>query len=51
MVERPWAVDGRLGVSPVLRLTLSADHRATDGQIGAQFLAGVDRLLQHPDRL
>jgi pyruvate dehydrogenase E2 component (dihydrolipoamide acetyltransferase) len=51
MVERPWAVDGRLGVSPVVRLTLSGDHRATDGRTGAQFLAAVDSLLQQPDAL
>jgi pyruvate dehydrogenase E2 component (dihydrolipoamide acetyltransferase) len=51
MVERPWAVDGRLGVSPLVRLTLSGDHRATDGYTGARFLATVDRLLQQPEEL
>ena len=34
-VERPWAVDGMLGVRPVVRLTLW-DHRATDGSTGAR---------------
>ena len=51
IVERPWAVDGLLGVRPVVRLTLSGDHRATDGVTGARFLAAVDRLLQHPEEL
>lgn len=51
MVERPWAVDGMLGVRPVVRLTLSGDHRATDGYTGARFLATVDELLQHPEEL
>ncbi len=51
IVERPWAVDGLLGVRPVVRLTLSGDHRATDGVTGARFLATVDRLLQHPEEL
>ncbi len=51
VVERPWAVDGLIGVRPVVRLTLSGDHRATDGFTGARFLATVDRLLQHPEEL
>jgi len=51
IVDRPWAVEGRLGINPVLRLTLSADHRATDGFTGARFLAAVDQLLQHPEVL
>jgi len=51
MVERPWAVDGLLGVRPVVRLSLSGDHRATDGYTGARFLATVDELLQHPEEL
>ncbi len=51
MVDRPWAVDGLLGVRPVVRLTLSGDHRATDGFTGARFLAAVDDLLQHPEAL
>ncbi|MER7172165.1 2-oxo acid dehydrogenase subunit E2 [Streptomyces mesophilus] len=51
VVERPWAVDGLLGVRPVVTATLCADHRATDGAIGARFLTAVDRLLQHPEEL
>lgn len=51
VVERPWAVDGLLGVRPVVRMTLSGDHRATDGYTGARFLATVDELLQRPEEL
>jgi pyruvate dehydrogenase E2 component (dihydrolipoamide acetyltransferase) len=51
IVERPWAVHGLLGVHPVVRLTLSGDHRATDGVTGSRFLATIDRLLQHPEEL
>ena len=49
--DRPWAVDGLLGVRPVSVATLAADHRATDGFTGGRFLALVDDLLQHPDQL
>ncbi|MBW8090969.1 2-oxo acid dehydrogenase subunit E2 [Streptomyces hygroscopicus subsp. hygroscopicus] len=51
VVDRPCAVDGLLGVRPAVTATLSADHRATDGAIGARCLTVVDRLLQHPEEL
>jgi pyruvate dehydrogenase E2 component (dihydrolipoamide acetyltransferase) len=51
VVERPWAVDGLLGVRPVVTLTLAADHRATDGFTGARFLDAIDRMLQEPESL
>ncbi|WP_067794145.1 dihydrolipoamide acetyltransferase family protein [Actinomadura formosensis] len=51
IVQRPWAVNGLLGVRPVVTATLAADHRATDGYTGARILEAVDRLLQHPEEL
>jgi pyruvate dehydrogenase E2 component (dihydrolipoamide acetyltransferase) len=51
IVERPWADAGLLGVRPVVRATLSADHRVSDGLEGARFLAAIDRLLRTPEAL
>ena len=51
VAERPWAVDGLLGVRPLVTASLAADHRATDGHVGSTFLAEVDRLLQDPDAM
>ncbi|MEV7155090.1 dihydrolipoamide acetyltransferase family protein [Streptomyces misionensis] len=51
VVERPWAAGGMLGVRPVVTATLAADHRATDGAVGARYLSAVDRLLQRPEEL
>ncbi|MEU8246487.1 dihydrolipoamide acetyltransferase family protein [Nonomuraea sp. NPDC048916] len=51
ILDRPWAVDGLLGVRPVVTVTLAADHRATDGFTGGRFLTTVDRLLNHPEGL
>jgi pyruvate dehydrogenase E2 component (dihydrolipoamide acetyltransferase) len=51
LVERPWAVDGLLGVRPLTTATLSADHRATDGFSGSRFLAALDAHLQRPEEL
>jgi pyruvate dehydrogenase E2 component (dihydrolipoamide acetyltransferase) len=51
ITERPWAHGGMLGVRPTVRATLAADHRASDGLVGARFLATLDRLLQNPEDL
>ncbi len=49
--ERPWAVDGMLGVRPLVTATLAADHRASDGHAGARFLRLIDSQLQKPEAL
>lgn len=49
--ERPWAEHGLLGVRPVLTATLAADHRASDGHQGGQFLDALGRALQKPEEL
>jgi pyruvate dehydrogenase E2 component (dihydrolipoamide acetyltransferase) len=51
ITERPWAVGGLLGVRPTVRITLSGDHRATDGASGAGLLNRIDELLQKPEEL
>ncbi|MEW1952556.1 dihydrolipoamide acetyltransferase family protein [Terrabacter sp. NPDC080008] len=51
VVDRPWAVDGLLGVRPVVTVTLAGDHRATDGSTGSRLLKTIDRLLQAPEEL
>jgi pyruvate dehydrogenase E2 component (dihydrolipoamide acetyltransferase) len=50
-MPQPWAENGLLGVRPVLTATLAADHRATDGRQGAQFLDALNRCLQEPSTL
>jgi pyruvate dehydrogenase E2 component (dihydrolipoamide acetyltransferase) len=49
--EQPWARDGWIAARPVLVATLSADHRASDGQRGARFLARVRWRLERPEEL
>jgi pyruvate dehydrogenase E2 component (dihydrolipoamide acetyltransferase) len=43
--------DGAVVAGRTLALTLSCDHRAVDGAIGAAFLAAVADALEHPTRL
>ena len=51
IVTRPWVIDGAIGPRSVVTITLSADHRVSDGHAGALFLAEIGRLLQEPDKL
>ena len=51
VADRPWAVGGLLGVRPVVRATLAADHRASDGHTGGRLLTVIDRLLRSPAQL
>ncbi|MBI4003003.1 MAG: 2-oxo acid dehydrogenase subunit E2 [Nitrospira defluvii] len=48
LVERPWVTNGQVVPRPVVMVSLSADHRASDGHRGGVFLAEIDRLLQEP---
>jgi pyruvate dehydrogenase E2 component (dihydrolipoamide acetyltransferase) len=52
-VRRVPVVDaaGALGVGRRLMLTLSCDHRAMDGAMGARFLQDLRKLLEEPLRL
>ncbi len=47
ILERPVAIDGLLGVRPLLSVTLAADHRVSDGLRGARLLRKIDQLRQH----
>ena len=51
ITEQPWAEQGMLGIRPVLTATLAADHRATDGRRGAQFLEALNHHLQEVETL
>ncbi len=51
MLQRAWVVDGEVRPIPVVTASLSADHRASDGRQGAQFLSTIRELLQRPNEL
>ena len=46
--QRPVAKNGALTVATVMSCTLSCDHRAVDGAVGAQFLAALKKLVEDP---
>lgn len=51
ITERPVAIEGMLGIRPILDATLSGDHRVSDGHRGGRFLLAINRLLQEPEKL
>jgi 2-oxoisovalerate dehydrogenase E2 component (dihydrolipoyl transacylase) len=46
IVERPVAVDGMIGIKPMMYLCFSFDHRALDGLQAARFLTSCRRWLE-----
>jgi len=50
-IDRVVMQDGRPTTARFMRATLSCDHRAIDGALGAQFLATLKSVLEDGDRL
>jgi pyruvate dehydrogenase E2 component (dihydrolipoamide acetyltransferase) len=46
--ETPVVEDGQVVVRPLMKVTMSCDHRVIDGATGARFLRTLKRLLEEP---
>ncbi|MDR2492128.1 MAG: 2-oxo acid dehydrogenase subunit E2 [Coriobacteriales bacterium] len=49
--DTPVVEDGEVVVRPLMKLSLTADHRAVDGSVAAQFLAKLKMTLEKPSLL
>ena len=49
--ERPWVVDGAVVPRQLVTLTVSGDHRVSDGRQAARFLDTFETLMQDPETL
>ena len=48
-VKKPIVLnDGSVSVATIMSLTLSVDHRAIDGALGAEFLSKINKYLENP---
>lgn len=47
-IEQPVVQDGGIMVATVMSVTLSVDHRAVDGAIGAEFLQVFKEFIENP---
>jgi len=48
IADRPGVEAGQLAVMPMVTATLAADHRVSDGLVGARFLVRLRERLQQP---
>jgi len=48
VVKEPLVIRDEVKIADIMRLTLSADHRVTDGVHAAEFLADLRRALEEP---
>ncbi len=46
--QRPVVRDGAVSIATVMTVTLSTDHRAVDGALGAELLQAFKRYIQNP---
>ena len=44
--DRPVVIDGGIHVRPIMKMTLSSDHRVIDGALAAQFMGYLKGLLE-----
>jgi 2-oxoglutarate dehydrogenase E2 component (dihydrolipoamide succinyltransferase) len=49
--QRPVAIDGQVGIRPMMYLALTYDHRIVDGREAVQFLVRVKELIEDPAAL
>ena len=49
--ERPVVRSGKLEIANVMTVTLSCDHRAIDGALGARFLEAFKAYVEYPARM
>jgi pyruvate dehydrogenase E2 component (dihydrolipoyllysine-residue acetyltransferase) len=49
--KRPVVKDGALAVATIMSCTLSIDHRAVDGAVGAEYLQVLKKLIEDPLRM
>jgi pyruvate dehydrogenase E2 component (dihydrolipoamide acetyltransferase) len=49
--QRPVVKNGQIAIATMMSVTLSVDHRAVDGAVGAEFLAAFKPLMEKPYNL
>jgi pyruvate dehydrogenase E2 component (dihydrolipoamide acetyltransferase) len=49
--DKPVARDGKIEIRPIMKLTLSIDHRVLDGSDAAGFLNGLKKYIEDPKAL
>lgn len=51
IIDTPVVVSGQVVIKPLMNLSLTADHRAVDGSVAAQFMARLREYIENPAML
>jgi Pyruvate/2-oxoglutarate dehydrogenase complex, dihydrolipoamide acyltransferase (E2) component, and related enzymes len=51
ITETPVVQNGEIVIKPLMNLSLTADHRAVDGSVAAQFLSKLKEYIEKPELL
>lgn len=51
IVQRPWVVDGKVEVRPIMYVALTYDHRIVDGREAVTFLKRIKECIEAPARI
>ncbi len=51
ITETPIVQNGEIVIKPLMNLSLTADHRAVDGSVAAQFLGKLKAFIEKPEML
>ena len=51
IVDRPWVVNGKVEVRPIMYLALTYDHRIVDGREAVTFLKRIKECIEAPARI
>jgi len=51
ITETPVVENGEIVIKPLMNLSLTADHRAIDGSVAAEFLAKLKIFIEKPEML
>lgn len=49
VIDKPVVRDGQVVVRPVMKVTLSFDHRSIDGALGARFASELKRIMENAE--
>lgn len=51
IVDRPWVVNGKIEIRPIMYIALTYDHRIVDGREAVTFLKRIKECIETPSRI
>jgi pyruvate dehydrogenase E2 component (dihydrolipoamide acetyltransferase) len=46
--QRPVVKNGKIEIAEIMSVTMTCDHRAVDGALGAELIGAFKRLIENP---